>query len=264
MSRIHPSSENKSGSHRGDHEDPLPVTVCSSPKYVTLTVWKRSSMSFQGTDGFTVYDHKGRLSFRVDNYSRNSLVRNSLSCSSLADNAGDALVLMDGYGKPLLTLKPQIFSIQNQWNGCVYEEYNNGSSKSDKRIFSIRKPSSSMLVFGRTRNQQAQCEAEVFLNHPDRKLSREPDYRIEGSFWNRNCKIWNIASGEVAAKIMRKRTSTTALISGNTNTNSTIMLSEEVFSLVVKQGFDPQMIMAFVVILDRICFKPFFTPLMCS
>lgn len=121
-----------------------------------------------------------------------------------------------------------------------------------------------MLVFGRTRNQQAQCEAEVFLNHPERKLSREPDYRIEGSFWNRNCKIWSIASGEVAAKIMRKRTSTTALISGNTNTNSTIMLSEEVFSLVVKQGFDPQMIMAFVVILDRICFKPFFTPLMCS
>lgn len=116
MSRIHPSSENKSGSHhvqsdsRADHEDPLPVTVSSSPKYVTLTVWKRSSMSFQGTDGFTVYDHKGRLSFRVDNYSRNSHVRNGLSCSSLPDNvnAGDALVLMDGYGKPLLTLKPQV------------------------------------------------------------------------------------------------------------------------------------------------------------
>nr|GEV04342.1 hypothetical protein [Tanacetum cinerariifolium] len=239
MSRIHPSS---SGSHRVQSEDPKHAS--------TLTVWKRSSMSFQGTDGFTVYDHNGSLAFRVDNYSRNT-THGGFSCSS--DNNAGPLVLMDGYGKPLLTLKPQIFSIQNQWNGCAFEEYNNnGSSKSEKRIFFMRKPSSSMLVFGRTQAQS--CEAEVFLNHSERKPSREPDYRIEGSFWNRNCKIRSIATGEVAAKIMRKRTSS----------NSTIMLSEEVFSLVVKQGFDPQMMMAFVVILDRICVKPFFTPLMCS
>jgi hypothetical protein len=34
------------------------------------TVWKRSSMGFQGTDGFSVYDATGSLAFRVDNYSR--------------------------------------------------------------------------------------------------------------------------------------------------------------------------------------------------
>lgn len=61
-----------------------------------LTVWKRSSMSFQGTDGFTVFDQQGRLAFRVDNYSRKN------SCGKRG------LILMDGTGKALLTLKPQV------------------------------------------------------------------------------------------------------------------------------------------------------------
>ncbi|KAI3726153.1 hypothetical protein L1987_65950 [Smallanthus sonchifolius] len=256
MSRVHPSSENKSGSHRlqCDNHDALPVAVSSCPKHTTLTVWKRSSMSFQGTDGFTVYDRQGRLAFRVDNYSR----KNGWSCSS---RSGAALVLMDGSGKPLLTLKPQIFSFQSQWNGCIYIEDDYKSFK-NRTIFVMRRPSSTLFVF----SQQVQCEAEVYLTEPEanegfKKTSPPPpDYRIEGSFWNRNCKIMSTASGEVAAKIIRKRTCTPTMVSSS----STMVLSEEVFSLVVKPGFDPQLIMAFVVILDRICFKPFFTPLMCS
>ncbi|KAI3708991.1 hypothetical protein L2E82_38645 [Cichorium intybus] len=82
------------------------------PKHTTLTVWKRSSMSFQGTDGFTVYDRHGKLGFRVDNYSRNSHVRNRWSCSNdgagcvSGGGSGGALVLMDGSDNPLITLKP--------------------------------------------------------------------------------------------------------------------------------------------------------------
>ncbi|KAL7589139.1 hypothetical protein Lser_V15G39641 [Lactuca serriola] len=299
MSRIHPSLENKSGLNRltsddHDHLDPVPVPV-SSPKHTTLTVWKRSSMSFHGTDGFTVYDRNGKLAFRVDNYSRNSHVRSRWSCSSVnthggagcgGGGGGGALVLMDGSGIPLITLKPQIFSIQNQWNGCIYREDDNVSSKSNRRIFMMRRPSSSMMVLGRTKNEQDECEAEVFFtgtttehqNHhhaesetgggggcDSRKLLRKPDFRIEGSFWNRNCKIKSTGSGEVAAQIMRKRTAPGAAMmsGGSSSTGSTIILSEEVFTLVVNPGFDPQLIMAFVVVLDRICFKPFFTHLMC-
>jgi uncharacterized protein YxjI len=59
-------------------------------------VWKRSSMGFQGTDGFCVYDDAGGLAFRVDNYSR----RRKLC-------AGE-LLLMDGTGTPLLSLRPQV------------------------------------------------------------------------------------------------------------------------------------------------------------
>jgi hypothetical protein len=63
---------------------------------VVYTVWKRSSIGFQGTDGFSVYDSAGKLAFRVDNYSRR---RKAF--------AGD-LMLMDGHGTPLLSLRPQV------------------------------------------------------------------------------------------------------------------------------------------------------------
>jgi uncharacterized protein YxjI len=51
-------------------------------------------MGFQGTDGFSVYDAAGALAFRVDNY---------LRCNKIF--AGE-LLLMDGQGAPLLTLRP--------------------------------------------------------------------------------------------------------------------------------------------------------------
>lgn len=92
MCRIHPaaaSSRSKAFPAIGeDREESL------SPN--KLTVWKRSSMTFQGTDGFTVFDRNGKLAFRVDNYSRNK------SCGE------GGLVLMDGAGNALLTLRPQV------------------------------------------------------------------------------------------------------------------------------------------------------------
>ena len=57
------------------------------------TVWKSSSMAFHGTDGFSFFDEQGKLVFRVDNYARKS------KCD---------LVLMDGDGRALLTLRPQV------------------------------------------------------------------------------------------------------------------------------------------------------------
>lgn len=119
MSRIHPSSENKNQLQYDSLEvvDPVPV-----PKNTTLTVWKRSSMSFQGTDGFTVYDHHGGLAFRVDNYSRNNNVRDSLSCSTSAGNGRGTLILMDGTGKPLLTLKPQVSIFYLSSYSLIYME----------------------------------------------------------------------------------------------------------------------------------------------
>lgn len=95
MSRIHPAVNNNTpkllGEGQYDHHG------CPS----TFTVWKRSSMSFQGTDGFTVYDEYGTLAFRVDNYSR----KNGFLGSG---GGGGGLVLMDGSGKALLTLTPKV------------------------------------------------------------------------------------------------------------------------------------------------------------
>jgi hypothetical protein len=55
-------------------------------------------MGFQGTDGFSVYDAAGRLAFRVDNYARRPKAF-----------AGE-LLLMDGRGAPLLSLRPQVIT----------------------------------------------------------------------------------------------------------------------------------------------------------
>ena len=104
MSKVHPA-ENKWQNallkerlqsqqvHRRDDHDCLD----HDRRPCVLTVWKRSSMSFQGTDGFTVFDQRGRLAFRVDNYSRKK------SCLK------GGLLLMDGAGKALFTLKPQVY-----------------------------------------------------------------------------------------------------------------------------------------------------------
>ena len=112
MSKVHPA-ENKwrnnaslkeriarqqQDLHHHDHRD-YHVDHHDQRRPLVLTVWKRSSMSFQGTDGFTVFDHRGRLAFRVDNYSRKN------SCLK------GGLLLMDGAGKALLTLKPQVYII---------------------------------------------------------------------------------------------------------------------------------------------------------
>ncbi|KAK9290767.1 hypothetical protein L1049_008943 [Liquidambar formosana] len=244
--RIHPAAEIKcrnlltksesvDNNEESSHNPPCRPSV--------LTVWKRSSMSFQGTDGFTVFDGHGRLAFRVDNYSRKN------ECV-----AGGGLVLMDGAGKALLTLKPQIFSMQHQWNGYGGGDDNGCGGKSDPilcKVFSMRRRSA--LV-----QRQSEDEAEVFMMHGAAgrcgtgSKKQHPDFRISGSFRRRNCKITS-PTGELVANIARKKVIV----------NTTILLSDDVFSLVIQPGFHSHLIMAFLIILDRISAKPF-VPAFCS
>ncbi|GKV02877.1 hypothetical protein SLEP1_g15258 [Rubroshorea leprosula] len=225
MSKVHPAD------HK-DFQDLLVKEVKLEGPPCTLTVWKRSSMSFQGTDGFTVFDHHGRLVFRVDNYSRKN-----------PRGPARGLVLMDGTGNALLTLKPQIMSMQYQWNAYRGDQEMTRTRKAKKsKVFSMRTPS---VLFQSRRKD----EAEIFLDGLRRK-GQMPDFRIQGSFRSRNCLI-RTATGEVAAKIARKRISTS------------VLLSDDVFSMVVQPGYDTELIMAFVVVLDRICARSF-TQILCS
>ncbi|XP_077239218.1 protein LURP-one-related 5-like [Tasmannia lanceolata] len=214
MSKIYPT-QNKYHA-RG----PIPADQSS-----VLTVWKKSSMAFQGTDGFSVFDKEGKLVFRVDNYSRKN------RCLT------GALVLMDGAGRALFTLRPQILSMHDQWNGFEGD----GGSKIRPRMQSFSMRRRSIL--------QRNDAADIFRGGPGDHVLR-PDFRIEGCFWRRNCKIRD-GTGEVAAEISRKKV------------NNTILLSEDVFSLEVQPGFDCKLIMAFVVLMDRIGRKPF-APALCS
>ncbi|XP_020591651.1 protein LURP-one-related 5-like [Phalaenopsis equestris] len=181
------------------------------------TVWKRSSMGFVGMDGFSVYDADGKLTFRIDNYCRNQ----------------KTLLLMDAAGKPLLSLQPKMLSMHDQWDAYEGEKK---KTRSNKPLFSMRRPSI------------LHCQmdvAEVFM------ISRitdeeEPRFWVEGSFRSRSCRIIRQGRGnweEMVAQITRKKA------------NSLVQLGDDVFTLNVKAGVDCELIMAFVVVMDRICRK---------
>ncbi|CAN4106076.1 unnamed protein product [Withania somnifera] len=220
-----------------------------------FTVWKKSSMSFQGTDGFTVFDKQGRLVFRVDNYTR----RKNRSIASRGRRSG-GLVLLDAHGKPLLTLKPQMsVQLQYEWNGYRGGEEDDGSSdlNNSTPLFVMRRPPSSLFMMMGT-STTTSCQAQVFAagenNGMDIKMRRRPDYRVEGSFRRRNCHITN-SDGHIVANISRKV--------ANATTRTTILISDDVFSLVVQPGFEPHIFMAFVIILDRM-YPNSYAPLICS
>ncbi|XP_052136700.1 protein LURP-one-related 5-like isoform X2 [Oryza glaberrima] len=224
MSRIHPSNQ---------RQDAAASTAAA--RAAVYTVWKRSSMGFQGTDGFSVYDHAGTLAFRVDNYSR----RRKLF-------SGD-LLLMDGHGSPLLALTPQIISMHDQWNCYRASEEGQGKRTRSQQLFSMRKCSV----------MQSSHEAEVHMSgctHASSdRTGHVPGFSIEGSFRRRSCKIRN-SVGEEVARIRRKKAGAASL---------SLTLAEDVFSLEVQPNVDCAMIMAFVIALDRICWKPY-TPMICS
>ncbi|XP_054785389.1 protein LURP-one-related 5-like [Prosopis cineraria] len=234
MSRIHPSHNH----HQGQDQS---MSKEKTHPYV-LTVWKRSTMTFQGTDGFTVFDHHGKLAFRVDNYSRNN----------------STAILMDGAGKALLTLKPQIFSMQ--WHayrgeGCCRRRKSSERGEKPKALFSMRS-SGSMVFNGGSGDDE---EAQVFMGPTSSSSSSgckahddTPDFKVQGCFRRRNCVIRN-SQGEIAARISRKRVK-----------NKTVVLGDDVFNLVVQPGFQPQLMMAFIIVLDRIHNKHYYTPLLCS
>nr|CAD1822014.1 unnamed protein product [Ananas comosus var. bracteatus] len=150
---------------------------------------------------------------------------------------------MDGKGKALLTLKPQILSLYDQWDGYKgeEEEEEDCNKRSKLPLFSMRR--CSIL--------QSSDEAEVFVKSPHSNSPTTPaTFRIAGYFRGRCCKIYG-SKGEEVARISPKMAS------------KSVMLGDDVFSLVVQPGIDCEMVMAFVVIMDRIC-KKSYSPLMCS
>lgn len=142
----------------------------------------------------------------------------------------------------------QVLSMQKQWN-AYRGEVVEGTGKRGKRC-----NSNTSKVFTMRSTNKKNEEAEVFLQqvqHPSKK--EEADFRIKGCFRRRNCVITSGSSGQPVAKIARKKAN-----------NSTVLLGEDVFSLVVQPGFEIDLVMAMVVVLDRICGQPSYAPVLCS
>ncbi|KAK9128237.1 hypothetical protein Syun_017034 [Stephania yunnanensis] len=180
MSKVHPAFENKRHEQVAKKEGIISTDDGGTGAPCVLTVWKRSSMSFQGTDGFTVFNDKGRLAFRVDNYSRKTR----------------RLLLMDGAGRALLTLRPQILSLQYQWNEFEGEEVcgKRSSRYTTTPVFSMRRKS---MIGNKT-------ESKDFIGGCTRHSNKAPDFRIEGSFRRRSCSIRG-PNGELVAEMSRKK-----------------------------------------------------------
>lgn len=89
MTKIHPNAPVL------DSPRPAAPGRPSSPEEASveaLTVWRRSLLL--NGNGFTVFDAKGNLVFRVDNYA--------------SGNKGE-IVLMDASGKSLLTIRRKVY-----------------------------------------------------------------------------------------------------------------------------------------------------------
>ncbi|KAJ1393465.1 Tubby-like, C-terminal [Sesbania bispinosa] len=147
---------------------------------IHLTVLK-TSLFFAG-DGFTVYDCKGQLVFRVDSYGPDTRDR-------------DELVLMDPNGRCL----PSPFAERDRV--CI----NGGKAIKgkertvDKPIFSVKRAS----IIGRSR---ASVTVEVYDNPGE-------EYLIEGCFSQRCCTVFNVMK-ETVAEIRRKVDPTTSVMLG--------------------------------------------------
>jgi hypothetical protein len=141
--------------------------------------------------------------------------------------------------------------MRDQWNCYRASSEESAGDKSFPRrqhLFSMRKCS---LVKGTD-------EAEVYMasgSAAAHGAQQVPSFTVQGSFWRRSCKIRR-GDGEEVARITRKK-------AGAAAASEAVTLGEDVFNLTVMPDADCAMVMAFVVVMDRICQRPY-KPLMCS
>uniref|UniRef100_A0ACD5YHE2 Uncharacterized protein n=1 Tax=Avena sativa TaxID=4498 RepID=A0ACD5YHE2_AVESA len=249
MSRIHPSDR------RAGHGDGARRAASDHGQPAVYTVWKRSSMGFQGTDGFSVYDAAGRLAFRVDNYARRPKAF-----------AGE-LLLMDGRGAPLLSLRPQMLSLRDRWNcyrvaqeeGCA----DNTDRSSPQQFFTMRKCAALQNTDDAEVYMSSSASTATTSGRGCRALpSPPPGFRVEGCFSRRSCKISG-SDGQEAARITRKKTGASSAVGVAAAGSRPVSLGDDVFTLVVRPGVDAATVMAIVVVMDRICRRPY-APMACS
>ncbi|KNA20742.1 hypothetical protein SOVF_049560, partial [Spinacia oleracea] len=187
--------------------------VFCNEEEIELTVHKTSM--FSHGDGFIVYDSKGDIVFRVDSYT--PILKNRL-------------LLMDTFGKPLLTLLPKRLTLHHRWEGFLGEIIDDHQHHP---IFSIWKST----LIGRS-----SIMVEVYNDESPTM------YQIEGCFSERSCTVFHLLSSsdhdtfkESAAHIKRKVEPTRKIV-----------LGRDVFSLNIKAGFDAAFVMGLVLALDRI------------
>ena len=95
MTKVYPNAAAAAAAAAAALETEKPCPSNSDGNCVILTVWKKSLLF--NCDGFTVFDGKGNLVFRVDNYYSGNK---------------DEITLMDASGNSLLTIRRKVLHFQ--------------------------------------------------------------------------------------------------------------------------------------------------------
>ncbi|XP_077222655.1 protein LURP-one-related 8-like [Tasmannia lanceolata] len=135
-----------------------------------LTAWRKSLLF--NCHGFTVFDAKGSLLFRVDNY--------------VAGNTGE-IVLMDAAGKPLLAIRRKKLSLWDHW--MVFD----GETTLNPR-FSVKRHVNFL---------NSNTLAHVTPCNIGSNSNKQVIYNIMGSYLQRYCIIYDNERHQVA-EIKRK------------------------------------------------------------
>ncbi|KAH0470447.1 hypothetical protein IEQ34_000170 [Dendrobium chrysotoxum] len=175
--RVHPNSPVLESpkpmlSTAGDRCSPPPPSPPETAP-VTLTVWRKSLLF--NCNGFTVFDSKGNLIFRVDEYAKSG-------------NKGQ-IVLMDAVGSPLLTIRRKKLSLGEHW-----QIYDGEAPSSANPLFSVRK---------HVKFIQSKSLAHVIPCGSPPATATGEGFEIEGSYARRCCLVYD-EKRRVVAEIRRK------------------------------------------------------------
>ncbi|XVF19762.1 hypothetical protein REPUB_Repub11eG0138700 [Reevesia pubescens] len=169
MTKVYPNASFSGNDAISERSPKLLVAAADTRKEAVLTVWKKSLLF--NCNGFTVFDGKGDLVFRVDNY--------------MEGNKGEIL-LMDTTGKPLITVRRKKMSLGDSW--LVYE----GETLVNPR-FCVRK---SVNILN---NKCLAYVSPVNTNNGNNNIM----YEIEGSYSQRCCGVYD-DKRRLVAEIKRK------------------------------------------------------------
>ncbi|KAL4283141.1 hypothetical protein GQ457_16G008500 [Hibiscus cannabinus] len=171
MTRVYPNATFTGVSERPPKLLPIPETDTAEEEI--LTVWKKSLLF--NCNGFTVFDGKGNLVFRVDNY---------------MDGHKGEILLMDATGNPLLTIRRKKMSLGDCW--LIHE----GETLVNPRLCARK----SMNILNKN------CLAYVIPGNTTasgRIRNNKVVYEIQGSYSQRSCSVYD-DSRRLVAEIKKK------------------------------------------------------------
>ncbi|CAM0883084.1 unnamed protein product [Alopecurus aequalis] len=150
MAKVHPNMVPAPGAVVAEPARPVAERAEEAP--TTLTVWRKSLLF--DCKGFTVFDAKGNLVYRVDSY---------------ASETGDEVVLMETAGRPAFTIRRKRFSLQReQWLVFAGEE-------TRRPVYAVRRG-------GRGNNKT--------MAHVT-SCAGGASYEVEGSYARRCCVVYD-------------------------------------------------------------------------